>query len=85
MGRAAIEKPKKLGQKLANGRHKLGFSQNEMIRNLGYADKLTQAEISAFERDVRTPPLLVLLRYARAFGVTVDDLIDDKIGLSRKK
>ncbi len=45
------------------------------------SDSLTQAEISAFEQGKRIPPLIVLLRYARAFEIRVDDLIDDEVDL----
>ncbi len=79
MGRASIERPKKLATKLAQIRHSLGLSQNQMIARLDLNDSVTQAEISAFELGKRVPPLMVLLKYARAFNVHVDDLIDDGI------
>ena len=81
MGRASIDRPENLSLKLVLIRELMGLSQNGMINRLGLADSLTQAEISAFERGKRVPPLLVLLRYARAFGVHVDDLIDDNVNL----
>jgi hypothetical protein len=37
--------------------------------------------ISEFESGKREPSLLVLLQYARSFGVVVDVLIDDKLEL----
>lgn len=83
MGRASIERPKHLAEKLAFIRTSMGLSQNEIIVKLDLAGRLTQAEISAFELAKRLPPLNVLLRYARAFGVHVDDLIDDDIKLPR--
>lgn len=84
MGRASIERPKDLAAKLTAIRHCLGLSQNQMIVKLDLLDKLTQAEISAFELGKRVPPLVVLLRYARAYQVHVDDLIDDEIKLARR-
>lgn len=39
--------------------------------------------ISEFERGLREPTLLQLLRYARVGGVTVDNLIDDKLNLAK--
>ncbi len=81
MGRASIERPRKLAEKLLNIRQELDLSQNGMIAKLGMADSLTQAEISAFEKGKRVPPLLVLLRYARTIEAHVDDLIDDSIDL----
>ncbi len=83
MGRASIERPKHLAAKLRQIRESLGLSQNQLIDRLGLTDRLTQAEISAFELGKRVPPLVVLLRYARLRNVHVDDLIDDEIGLDR--
>jgi len=84
MGRASIKKPARLAEKLFAIRTSLNFSQNELIRWLDLAEELTQAEISAFERGVRLPPLLVLLRYARKLGVNVEILIDDELSLPEK-
>lgn len=84
MGKAARPKPRRLAEKLVEIRQRLNLSQNEMIRHLGFDDELTQAEISAFERGVREPHLLLLLRYARVTGLCTDDLIDDKINLPKR-
>src|SRR5947209_13346737 len=84
MGRATRPKPKRLAEKLIEVRNKLNLSQNGMIRHMGLANALTQAEISAFERGVRVPPLPVLLQYARAGGICVEILIDDKLKLPNK-
>lgn len=81
MGRASIERPRHLAEKLTAIRKSLNLSQNEMIVRLELSDRLTQAELSAFELGKRLPPLLVLLRYARVIRVPVDDLIDDEIEL----
>lgn len=82
MGRASIKKPELLAEKLLAIRSSLNFSQNELIYWLDL-NELTQAEISAFERGVRIPSLLVLLRYARKFGVNVEILIDDELDLPK--
>lgn len=84
MGRARIDRPKNLAKKLREIRISLGLSQNGLIATFGMSDSLSQAEISAFEQGKRLPPLVVLLRYARAFNVHVDDLIDDEIDLGEK-
>jgi transcriptional regulator with XRE-family HTH domain len=84
MGRAAIEKPERLAEKLRQIRNALNLSQNELIRWLDLTDKLTQAKISAFERGVRIPSLLVLLRYARKSNINVEILIDDELDLPKK-
>jgi transcriptional regulator with XRE-family HTH domain len=81
MGRASIERPKYLARKLMSIRDSLGLSQNQMIVRLDLDEKLTQAEVSAFELGKRVPPLVVLLRYARAAQIHVDDLIDDEVRL----
>lgn len=81
MGRAALAKPARLAEKLLAIRQQLKLSQNGMIRFLGFTDELTREEISAFERGVRTPSLLITLRYARSVGVNVEILIDDKFEL----
>jgi transcriptional regulator with XRE-family HTH domain len=52
-----------------------------MISRMGLTEELTQAEISAFERGIRLPPLNALLEYARAANVYVDVLIDDSVSL----
>lgn len=84
MGRAALQKPIRLAEKLSDIRQRLKLSQNGLIRFLGFDDELTQAEISAFERGVRIPSLIILLRYARSVGINVEALIDDKMELPKK-
>ena len=81
MGRASQEKPERLAEKLAAIRDSSGLSQNGLIKWLGYEDRLTQAEISAFERGVRIPSLIVLLQYARKSRINVEILIDDELEL----
>ncbi|MDT4896450.1 MAG: Helix-turn-helix domain [Acidobacteriota bacterium] len=81
MGKGKRERPLRLGSKLAGIREKLSLSQNEMLRHLGLSDKLTREELSAYERGVREPSLLTLLKYARAAGLSVEVLIDDEIEL----
>jgi transcriptional regulator with XRE-family HTH domain len=84
MGQASRTTPERLAEKLTQIRLALELSQNELIKRLGLEDDLTQARISAYERSVREPPLLVLLSYARVAGVYVDVLIDDDLDLPLK-
>jgi transcriptional regulator with XRE-family HTH domain len=84
MGQGSRPKPIRLAEKLLEVRNELGLSQNELINRLGLVDELTQARISAYERAVREPPLLVLLRYAEIAGVYVDALINDELDLPRR-
>jgi transcriptional regulator with XRE-family HTH domain len=62
----------------------MGLSQSGMIRKLGMADELGQSHISMFEHGEREPTLIVLLRYARAAGVSTDILIDDDLDLPKR-
>jgi transcriptional regulator with XRE-family HTH domain len=87
MGQASRPKPLRLAEKLVDVRTRLGLSQNELIRRLGMIDELTQARISAYERGVREPPLIVLLSYARSClggGEYLEILIDDELDLPEK-
>lgn len=84
MGQASRTKPERLSQKLLEIRNALGLSQNELIYHLGLSNELTQARVSAYERGVREPTLIVLLAYARAANVSVEALIDDALNLPHK-
>ncbi len=84
MGQASRPRPIRLAEKLSAIREALQLSQNEMISRLGLNDELTQARISAYERGVQEPPLLVLLKYARVSNVSVEALIDDELDLPKK-
>jgi transcriptional regulator with XRE-family HTH domain len=84
MGKGKRERPARLGAKLAEIRKKLELSQNEMLRQLGLSDKLTREELSAYERSVREPTLLTILKYAQVAGVYTDALIDDNVDLPSK-
>ena len=51
-----------------------------MVKALAVKDEpLRAASISGYELGQREPPLLVLLRYARLGGCTMEQLVDDKI------
>jgi transcriptional regulator with XRE-family HTH domain len=85
MGQASRPKPLRLAEKLLDVRIRLQLSQNELISRLGLSyDWLTQARISAYERGVREPPLIVLLNYAHIANVSVEALIDDELDLPAK-
>ena len=70
--------PKELPKKLKLIREHLGMSQSEIARALEVADRST---ISGYERGEREPPLPILLKYARIYGCSTDELIDDKLKL----
>jgi len=83
MGRSRRDHPKRLARKLREIRSALNFTQVEMAARLRQTKASTQpGHISEFERGLREPTLLVLLRYARVAGVTVDELVDDDLDLS---
>ncbi len=84
MGRVPREKPLRLAEKLTYIRKALDFSQDDMVRQLQLENHLTREEISKYERGLRTPSLLTLLKYARSAGLSVDDLIDDDLDLPKK-
>ena len=84
MGTARTLRPKRLGEKLAAIRRRFKLSQSELIRKLGFGDLLVREEVSSFERDVRVPPPLVLLEYARLAQIHVEVLLDDQVELPRE-
>ncbi len=82
MGRSYRSRPAKLGKKLRLIRQRLGLTQPELIERLAIKDEpLYPSGISEYENGKREPPLLVLLAYARLAGVSMETLVDDKIGL----
>ena len=84
MGRRARIKPERLAEKLLQIRVALGLSQTECLYRLGLEDFLEYKRISDFETGKAEPPLLVLLRYARAVNISTDSLIDDDLDLPAK-
>lgn len=74
-------RPQKLAAKLAKIRSDLQLSQSQMVKELGADDQIDRAKISEYETGRRLPPLNILLAYARAGGLIVDDLIDDEIDI----
>ena len=80
MGRSYRSRPKRLADKLKAIRLQLGLTQSQMVKALAVKDEpLRPASISGYELGQREPPLLVLLRYARLGGCTMEELVDDKI------
>lgn len=82
MGRSHRHKPARLAVKLHAIRRALDLTQEEMIKRLKCRRiPLYPASISMYEAGTREPPLLVLLAYARAAGVTMEMLVDDDLNL----
>lgn len=84
MGAASQLRSLRLPEKLQLIRKSFGLSQNEMISRLGLTDELIREELSVFERGLRQPPALVLLRYARCVSISTDVLLDDEMDLPAK-
>jgi transcriptional regulator with XRE-family HTH domain len=84
MGAASQLRSLRLPEKLRLIRNSFGLSQNEMISRLGLTAELIREELSAFERGLRQPPALVLLRYARSVSISTDVLLDDEMDLPAK-
>lgn len=89
MGTKRRPRPARLPEKLSAIRTAYDLSQGGMIRRLGLEGELLQADISAFERGTREPPLPYLLAYARAAGGAhsaelLQALIDDEAELPSK-
>lgn len=82
MGRASRYKPKRLGTKLRAIRVGLKLTQAEMVKKLAVkGESLQSFSISLFERGKREPSTQVLLAYSKIAGVTINDLVDDKVKL----
>ncbi len=84
MGTYPRLRQKRLPEKLRAIRDALGLSQTAMLKRLGAEDLIEYNRISEFESGKREPPLLILLRYARAANVSTDVLIDDELDLPAK-
>ena len=79
MGRSRRNKPMRLGEKLLAIRKRLEMSQTQMARALEL--KVHYSAVSNFELGTREPDLLVVLRYARLAGVSMETLVDDLLNL----
>ena len=84
MARGARVRPERLPEKLLVIRLALGLSQSELLRRLGFEDGMDYRSISEFERGTTEPHLSVLLEYARAAGVHMEDIVDDELDLPEK-
>jgi transcriptional regulator with XRE-family HTH domain len=74
-------KQERLGEKLLQIRLAFGLSQQDMHRRLDVEGIIPYNRISDYELGKRDPPLVVVLKYARAANVSVEALIDDELDL----
>ncbi|MBD0373384.1 MAG: helix-turn-helix transcriptional regulator [Pyrinomonadaceae bacterium] len=84
MGQNARLRPERLAEKLVQIRIALGLSQTEMLYRLGVEDLISYKQISKYETGKGEPMLIILLRYARVAGVSMDVLVDDALDLPAK-
>src|ERR1700674_3005929 len=84
MARGARVRPERLPEKLLQIRLALGLSQWEVPRRLGLEEQMDYRRISEFERGTTEPHLSVLLQYARAAGVHMEDIVDDDLDLPER-
>lgn len=81
MARGARVRPERLSEKLLQIRLALGLSQSGLLRKLGLEEQMDYRRISEFERGTTEPQLSVVLLYARAAGVHMEDIVDDELDL----
>ncbi len=80
MGSAGRLKPEKLGVKLMAIRNQFEYSFSQMAEQLSNDQvKVLRTDVSRFEKGLREPSLIILLRYAKLAGTTLDTLADDEI------
>lgn len=84
MARGARVRPERLPEKLLQIRLALGLSQTELLHRLGLEEQMDYRRISEFERGSTEPHLSVLLQYARAAGVHMEDIVDDELDLPER-
>ena len=79
MGQRQRQKPERLAEKLLQIRKTLGLSQSALAQRIELIG--SYARVSEYERGVREPDLIILLRYARLAGVRMAMLVDDEMDL----
>jgi transcriptional regulator with XRE-family HTH domain len=82
--KASRTKSTRLAEKLLQVRLSLNLSQSELLERLGFAGELFRSNISQYERGTRVPAPRVILEYARAAGVSMEEIVDDEIDLPKR-
>lgn len=84
MGANPRVQPDRLGVKLFCIRERLKFTQSELAEKLSRGQiAISKQHISAYEKGVREPGSIILLRYSRLIGINVEILIDDDLELPK--
>jgi transcriptional regulator with XRE-family HTH domain len=73
-------RPKHLAKKLRAIRKHLGLTQAELVKRLGINESVNN--ISKYEHDKNEPPANVMLAYARAVDVPLEQIVDDDLELT---
>lgn len=82
MGTKRRPLPRLLSRKLLQIRKGLDLSQEQMAKQLtSKRSPVYPTHVSEFERGLREPSLLVLLKYAQLAGISTDVLINDELVL----
>lgn len=83
MGRASRRRymPARLGEKFLQIRTALDLTQESMLARLELPTKITQSNISAYERGMKEPPIFVIMKYAHVANVWIDVLVEDSLDL----
>ena len=85
MGQNKRPMPAKLGRKLKAIRKHLDLTGEQLIKRLDCPSiPLNTSSITKYEKNLRDPSSIVLLKYARLVKVPVDVLIDDELDLPFK-
>ena len=74
-------KVERLGEKLRAIRLRAGLSTDAMAARLGKTKPGRRSRVSEWETSKRTPPLSIILRYARFADISTDVLLDDTLDL----
>jgi transcriptional regulator with XRE-family HTH domain len=80
----ARNRPKRLAEKLLQIREALGLSQQDMAERLAELAgiKITSKNISKYERGRSVPFVEIVLAYARAANVEMNEIVDDDLELN---
>jgi transcriptional regulator with XRE-family HTH domain len=70
-------RPMKLPAKLLRIREALGLTQGELIEKMKFDESVKQQHVSAWEKGIREPDLLSLVKYAKAANVCLEVIVDD--------
>jgi transcriptional regulator with XRE-family HTH domain len=75
---------RRLAKKLLEIRRALGYSQIQLVKQMGVDGILAYHRISEYESGRREPALWVLLAYGSLAGIHLEDIVDDNRDLPEK-